>query len=181
MRNQFTLLFYLSSVGGLVMIVGGIWIIYKQKIYIDRETKQVTEIEVPFLGKLKTNAPALVLFLLGFLGLFYPTHKSGTEYLTVKGNVSSQVHPVVVYAVVQSEGLEQDGSFNLPIPELTGGNYAPQVVYVAGGAPYVFEDLLETERQKNGVIELVKKEIGGSQQPSRFQPDIAPAPPEFKH
>ncbi len=37
-------LYYLSSFAGLVMVVGGIWLIYKQKICIDSESKQVTEI-----------------------------------------------------------------------------------------------------------------------------------------
>ncbi|MEA2599876.1 MAG: hypothetical protein QOF89_868 [Acidobacteriota bacterium] len=35
-------LYYLSSFAGLIMVVGGIWLIYKEKIYIDSESKQVS-------------------------------------------------------------------------------------------------------------------------------------------
>ena len=40
-------LYYLCSGAGLLMVVGGIWLIYKQRIYIDRETNQITEIKTP--------------------------------------------------------------------------------------------------------------------------------------
>ena len=50
-------LYYLCSVAGLVMVVGGIWLIYKEKIFIDRETKQITEIEIPGGWKFRTNIP----------------------------------------------------------------------------------------------------------------------------
>ena len=39
--------YYLSSFVGLVMVVGGIWLLYKEKIYIDSEWKQVAAIETP--------------------------------------------------------------------------------------------------------------------------------------
>jgi hypothetical protein len=67
----FTPLYYLSSFAGLVMVAGGIWLLYKQKIYIDSESKQVIEVELP-IGKFKTNLPVLVLFALGFVPLIYP-------------------------------------------------------------------------------------------------------------
>src|SRR5215813_1014704 len=68
-------LLYLCSLAGFSMVVGGIWLIYKEKIYIDRESKQVTEVKTP-LGSFKTNIPALVLFALGFVPLIYPIVKS---------------------------------------------------------------------------------------------------------
>ena len=34
-----------------------IWLIYKEKIFIDRETKQITEIEIPGGWKFRTNIP----------------------------------------------------------------------------------------------------------------------------
>lgn len=37
----------------------------KQKTYIDRHTRQPTEIELPLVGKMKTNAPALAFVFLG--------------------------------------------------------------------------------------------------------------------
>jgi hypothetical protein len=40
-------LFFLSTIAGFVMIVGGMWLVYKEKIYIDRESKQPISIELP--------------------------------------------------------------------------------------------------------------------------------------
>lgn len=68
-------LYYFCSVAGLVMVVGGIWLIYKEKIFIDRETKQITEIEIPGGWKFRTNIPAMVLFVLGFFPLGYPLYE----------------------------------------------------------------------------------------------------------
>jgi hypothetical protein len=41
-----------------------------QKTYLDPETKQPTEIEVPLIGKLKTNYPALIFVFLGIVLAF---------------------------------------------------------------------------------------------------------------
>src|SRR6266849_2316656 len=49
----------------LAAIVLGFIALLKQKTYIDRHTKQPTEIELPILGKMKTNAPALTFVFLG--------------------------------------------------------------------------------------------------------------------
>jgi hypothetical protein len=38
---------------------------FKQKAYVDPTTGQITEIDVPFFGKLKTNTPAIGLCFLG--------------------------------------------------------------------------------------------------------------------
>ena len=54
-------LYYMCSTAGLVMIGGGIRLIYKQRIYIDREWKRPVEINTP-LGNFKSNYPALVVF-----------------------------------------------------------------------------------------------------------------------
>jgi len=167
------------------MIVGGIWLIYKQKIYIDRETKQVTEIDIPLFGKLKTNVPALVLFALGFVPLLYPISRSQTQYVKVHGSVVSSVRPVTVYAVVETQVVENGETFSLPIPLLQSADYTPKVLYVLGASQDVFGDLLDTQQQRKGVIDLREKQISPSSQPAQqsvaFEPDIAPPPAEFSH
>jgi len=52
----------------LIALVLGFIALVTQKAYIDSASGQVTEIEVPALGKLKTNIPALV-FVVGSIGL----------------------------------------------------------------------------------------------------------------
>lgn len=56
---------YLYSLSGLSIILGFIALL-KQRTYIDADTKQPTEIEVPIFGKLKSNYPALIFVFLGF-------------------------------------------------------------------------------------------------------------------
>lgn len=65
-------LFYLVAVGGFVMVVGGMWLILKEKIYIDRESKQQIAIKLPGGWSFQSNYPALALFVLGFIPLIYP-------------------------------------------------------------------------------------------------------------
>ncbi|MPZ17238.1 MAG: hypothetical protein GEV06_04905 [Luteitalea sp.] len=63
---------YVSFViAGLLILLGFIALL-AQKVYIDRETQQPVEVEIPMVGKLKTNVPALA-FLFGGLALAYLT------------------------------------------------------------------------------------------------------------
>ena len=133
-------LYYISAIAGLVMVVGGIWLIFKEKIYIDRETKTVTEIETPFGFKFKTNIPALIIFVMGLLALFYPIVKSapGIAEVRFQGEVNSQIFPksetpIAVYAVVVSDTIRNPRSFNLRVPFL-GNDYEYKVLYVVGEA-----------------------------------------------
>lgn len=43
----------------LVVTVGGVWALLRQKVVVDK-IGNVTEIEIPFFGKLRTNYPSLV-------------------------------------------------------------------------------------------------------------------------
>ena len=49
----------------VLLIVLGFVALLKQKLYVDSETGQVTEVEVPLLGKLRTNAPAIAFVVFG--------------------------------------------------------------------------------------------------------------------
>ena len=59
-----------------VSIVLGFIALLTQKIYIDSETKQPTEIQIGNFAKLKTNIPALVFVFLGFAALFFAIEKA---------------------------------------------------------------------------------------------------------
>lgn len=60
--------FALLSLGGLafalICAAGGLWALIHQHVVVDKNG-QITEFELPFFGKLKTNAPALVAIMLG--------------------------------------------------------------------------------------------------------------------
>ena len=60
----------LYAIAALSIILGFIALI-KQKVYLDKDTKKQTELEIPILGKLKTNYPSLVFVFLGFFLVYY--------------------------------------------------------------------------------------------------------------
>lgn len=172
-------LYYLSSLAGLIMVAGGIWLIYKEKIYIDRESKEVTEIETP-LGKFKTNVPALVLFALGFVPLIYPIIKSAgfAQEVRIEGNVKASTFPVQVYAVVKSDSLLENRDFSLEVPvaENNGGEY--KILYIAGSL--VLEERADLRKKQDGEIKLPDKELLVPAA-KRFAPArVEPVPPEFQ-
>jgi hypothetical protein len=59
---------------GLCFVLGMIALI-KQKTYIDTETRQPTEVEIPIIGKLKTNYPALIFVVIGGVLAAIPWYK----------------------------------------------------------------------------------------------------------
>ena len=71
METSLIPLFYLCSIARVVLVAGGTWLIYKQKICLDRESKEVAKIESP-IGKFKNNVPALVLMALGSVPRILP-------------------------------------------------------------------------------------------------------------
>jgi hypothetical protein len=128
-------LYYLSSLAGLGMVLGGIWLTYKQKIYINAESKEVTEIETP-IGKFRTNVPALALFALGFVPLIYPMIHSSQlrEEVSLAGDIDgigSHV-PIDVLAVVRSETRYGPGKFHLAVPMGKGLESQYKVFYIMG-------------------------------------------------
>jgi hypothetical protein len=61
-------LFFMSTLAGFVMIAGGIWLIYKEKIYIDRESNKPVEVKLPGgSASAATILPWLCLLLDSFL------------------------------------------------------------------------------------------------------------------
>lgn len=163
----------ICSFAGLVMVVGGIWLIYKEKIYIDKETNQVTELETP-LGKFKTNVPALVLFALGFVPLIYPIVKLSEllPEVTIEGAVQSNTYPVQIYAVVKTESLLGPRSFRINVPRVgESGDY--KILYIVPGV--VSEDTAPVDKAKNS-IQFASKELRSV---PGFSKDVAPKPDGF--
>jgi len=175
-------LYYLSSFAGLVMVVGGIWLIYKQKIYIDSESKQVTEIELP-IGKFKTNLPALVLFALGFVPLIFPLYQCHGMFsqLSLKGSVEGDgdAFPVQIYAVVRTDSLNRPGDFSLKVPQLENLSQDYKILYVVPGQPPT-DYHPDFEKAEKGELRLPVTKLVSIRQ-EKFKPnDLAPVPVEFR-
>jgi len=165
-------LFLMTEFSGFAMVVGGMWLIYKQRIYIDKESNQPIEVKLPGNFSFRSNYPALALFALGFFPLIYPFHELQDlpEYphvVTVKltGVPDTNVYPALVYASVAPSAVTQNGdSFSLPVPFIGRGDEEYKVLLIAN------DHVLDSETAKktgDGDIEI------------KFRPTIL-ASPEYK-
>ncbi len=171
-------LYYLPCVAGFIMVVGGMWLIWKEKIYVDRETKEPIEIELPIVGKLKTNIPALVLFIIGFVLCIYPMLKNPPlPELQLRGEVESDKdYPFEVYAAISAESVKNRRTFSLSVPPLSGNREEYKLLYVTGDNR-VWEEPVPT-KDRGGIISLRTKTI--PQKQLTYEPGKVPdKPPGF--
>lgn len=143
---------------GVMMIAGGIWLIYREKILLDSVTKVPLYVELPFFGKMRTNAPSLALFVLGLVALVYPIRvgSARTPTLTVRQKITSTSYPVEVYGVVVSTHIPSPGGFDLPLPVLPK-EYDPRLVYQAG--TFTNFETIHPADQRGGIIQLDDRNI----------------------
>lgn len=109
---------YVCATGGLVLVVGCLALLFTQRVVLDRETKEVSEIELPLGFKLKTTAPVLVVFAIGALLLAYSVQevRNFGEEVSVEGELTGPTSDYQVYASVQSSSLPRGGPFSLQLP-----------------------------------------------------------------
>jgi hypothetical protein len=175
-------LYYVSAAAGLVMIVGGIWLIYKEKIYIDRESKQPIEITSP-LGSFKSNYPALTLFALGFFPLVYPIYTINNltmfvkvDTVKIKGMVEANAYPILVYAARAQDMLSSNGEFQVPVPFLGHDLDDYKILLVVNG--HVL-DVARAERKANGKeIEVTFKPL--VVEPLAYESNVSPVPAAYR-
>ncbi len=55
----------------LIGLFLGFWALLKQKTYMNAETKEVIDIELPFFGKIKSQYPSLIIVFLSFALVLY--------------------------------------------------------------------------------------------------------------
>jgi len=177
------LLFFTPSFAGFVMVVGGMWLIYKQKIYIDKESNQPVEISLPGNFRFKSNYPALALFVLGFFPLVYPFHELPRleEYphviwVKLTGVPNTNVYPALVYASMTPSPVTREGdSFTVPVPFIGKGDEEYKVLLIAN------EHVLDSQtakRMSDGNIEI--KFAPTILTPSEFKTTDASVPADYK-
>jgi hypothetical protein len=175
-------LLYLCSIAGFVMVAGGIFLLYKEKIYIDKDTKEVTSIETP-IGKFRTNAPALALFALGFIPLVIPIYlvKENARTLQIDGQLDGDSFPVSVYAVTGYDMLQNKRRYTLTVPANTGPGTTYKVIYYSNSQNMFIEETVDSSLAADGVISLPEKRISAAATPTVFiQPQLEDIPMEFR-
>jgi hypothetical protein len=184
MDTRIVVLYYLCSAAGFIMILGGIWLLYREKIYIDTESKEVTEIETP-IGKFKTNVPALALFALGFVPLIYPILKAQLveDLVQIEGKVPSHADQMRIYAAVNNtEPNSQGGDFGMPVPFLKEKYATYTILYVLDDR-VVSRDTATLDKAQQGHLALQPPLLPQWEQPpaeiANLQTTIQPIPAQF--
>ena len=176
---EYLFLYYICEAAGVLMVAGGIWLIYKQKIYMDPAKRKVLGVHLPFFGKLYTNVPALALFVIGFIPLIYPIQKLTTRYLRVEQELRSDDYPVTVYIGIGTELSYRNGKIVLTVPLIDNPDYKPQLIYRVG--PVVDRVNVDIGQQKHGLVVLDPENLQNIGKPHRPSPvDVIPPPDKFK-
>lgn len=134
------LIVLIFSLSALSIILGFIALL-TQKIYIDSDSKQLTQIEIPIIGKMKTNYPALI-FVIGGLVLAYitidqsfPPRKisweiRGSFISENSGNIDWDNGTLAVFPVDFKTSVRSDGVFIIQADIDEGKTFEEIVQYI---------------------------------------------------
>lgn len=114
-----SIILYLMS--GLCIVLGFVALLL-QKTYVDTNTNTPTEVELPLIGKLKTNIPALVFLLVGAGLAFYAFHareQKGHEDWSISGKfvapagrqIEWEAGTIYLWPKPYEDGVGADGTF----------------------------------------------------------------------
>jgi len=156
-------LFYLSAISGAFVIIGSIVLIWKQKIYIDSETKKPIEFQLPLLGKFRSNTPALALFFFGTFLITYPIIKMRAPDLHLDGEITNDKdYPFEVYAAIEAERVQNHRAFSIKVPQLSGDRDEYKLLYLTDDRRFC-EERVPVKNSKSERIPLQTKAVPRNQ------------------
>ena len=167
---------YICAIGGLFIIVVSFWLLWKRRIFLDRSTKEITEIELPLGIKVKTNLPVILLILIGGgLLMFSVTEvRQFGEEVTVDGKVSGSATSVELFASVASQSLPRGGDFSLPLP-VTHPARKYTLLYAVDGN-LIAHQIVDTTALEKGGLNPVELDVPAKQ---ALMGEIDPVPPGY--
>jgi len=122
-----TLLLVISQIAGIFVLACTMLLIGLRRIYFDAETKQPIEIELPLLGKIKTQAPAFAVIVVGAFLVFYPMARPHPDTVPLKGSIGdtkgNSVQVLVVTVPNSEETLDSPGTFTMPVQLVKNASY----------------------------------------------------------
>jgi hypothetical protein len=110
-----------TQAAGLFLLVSTMLLIGLRRIYLDAKSKQPIEFEFPVLGKVKSQAPAFALVLVGAGMVLLPLSKMNPDEVTIEGQVDSGGRPIgmVIVPVPQyQQSFDASGPFQHALPLL---------------------------------------------------------------
>lgn len=140
-----TILLWLLVLSFLSVILGFVALL-NQKIYLDAQTREATEIDVPILGKMKTNYPSLVFVFLGFAmavavlvqhGKTEPvTWKVSGQFLSDDREMQWLAKDLTVFPCGLQIAMNKDtGEFNIELDIEKGKNFEDTIEVITYSAP----------------------------------------------
>jgi hypothetical protein len=167
---------YICAIAGFLIIAASFFLLWKRRIFLDRATKKVTEIELPFGIRAKSQAPVLILILIGGVLLMY----SATEVLkfgeevTVDGQVKGSATSIELYASVASQSLPQSGAFSLPLP-VTHPARKYMLLYAVDGN-LIQHQIVDPAVESGRTLDTVELQMPAA---PRLTGEIDPVPPGY--
>ena len=141
-------LFILCSLAGLLMVAGSLFLLWRGRIYLDKEGNSVSEVELPLGIKFKTQFPVLVMFLFGAFMLFIPIHYcpqlcanprahllQPLEMVELHGKVNSD-KPVQVNVIAVERTTDARQGINVAVPYFQNGHYTIKYYNTCGEPMY---------------------------------------------
>jgi hypothetical protein len=110
-----------TQVAGILLLIATMVLLFFRRIYLDAETKQPIKFTLPVLGEISTQAPVLVLVLIGAFMVVYPLSKMRADTVPLDGEIDTGGKSVswVVVAVPDYEHSQDGrGPFSVNVPLL---------------------------------------------------------------
>jgi hypothetical protein len=145
-----TFLLFLCAASGVFLLVATFYLIVKRIIYIDAETKQPIQFELPLLGKVRTQSPIVFLLLVSVALILYPLKHAESDTVTLEGDVQTGGKSVTVLVVAvphYQETLDLGGHFLIKVP-LIQSDASYRVKYIIE-KQVVYDDVAPTNKGSN--------------------------------
>lgn len=120
------LMLVLSQISGILLLIFTMLLLWFRRIYFDAQTGQPTEIEIPLIGKFKTQAPTIALIIVAAILVIYPISRAKQDLIKIEGKVDTGGKSVTVLVVALPNSLttlDSAGLFEMPIPLIENANY----------------------------------------------------------
>ena len=111
-----------TQVAGIFLLSATMVLLFFRRIYLDSATKKPIQVSLPLFGKVSTQAPVLVLVMIGAVMVAYPLSKNPVAMTSLEGDLDTGGKPVsVVIVAVPHYQYNQDasGHFSYRIPLLS--------------------------------------------------------------
>lgn len=110
-----------TQVAGIILLIATMVLLFFRRIYLDAETKQPIKFSLPIVGEISTQAPVLVLVMVGAFMVVYPLSMGTAARATIQGDIDTGGKSVTVLVVADPDYVhsqDASGKFNIHIPLL---------------------------------------------------------------